>query len=235
MEEFLKEQNCMFLNNEKEVYKRLGHHESIVDWVSISEEGIEMAYMKNGPLSQYLQKKKEPSHYQISQWVPALAKGISYAHSRHVIIADIVSRNVLLSDNMSPKLCDFSDSAVLSLDSDMGQAEHYGLSAKTDIFQFGSLMYEVVTRQRYEYDLLANKEVEIQRLMVGEDVWQPIAVWPRPKDLPSINHLPLGPVILKCWTKGYEDIKEVCEAVEQAFRTQPESGRSTSSRMPALN
>lgn len=60
------EENCMFLENEKEVYHRLGHHHGIINVIKILEEGIKMAYIKNGSLFQYLQVQEPPHHLPFS-------------------------------------------------------------------------------------------------------------------------------------------------------------------------
>ena len=211
------EENCTFLENEKEVYHRLGHHDGIINVIKISEEGIEMAYMENGSLFQYLQVQ-EPPHRLAVQWILKLARAIDYAHSMCIIIADVASKNVLLDKDMNVQLCDFSDSAAIPLDSDMSQAKHYGLSVKTDIFQFGSLMYEVLTRNAFIYDLLVDKDVDAQRPHSGNEDWQAYPVWPRPEDLPSTKHLLLGHVILRCWTGVYEHMGEVYEAIKTALQ-----------------
>ncbi len=216
IEEITKEQNIMFLENEKEVYLRLGNHDGIVRCINLSDEGIEMVYMKNGSLSQYLELRKPPNHL-VSQWILQLAKTILYAHSKCVILADIATKNVLLDDNMSAKLCDFSDSAVVPLGSDMSQTLHYGLSTQTDIFQFGSLIYETFERKPFEYDLLANEDVDALRLKSGDEDWQAFAIYPRPELLPNTEHLQLGHIILRCWMGAYRHMKEVYEDAAREF------------------
>ncbi|MCJ1483359.1 hypothetical protein MMC06_003526 [Schaereria dolodes] len=216
IEEIFIEQSCMFLDNEKEAFLRLEKNDGIVDLISLSEKGIEMAYMKNGSLSQYLELR-EPPHHLVTQWILKLARTISYAHSKCIIVADIASRNVLLDEYMSIKLCDFSDSAVMPLGNDMSQVVHYGLSVKTDIFQFGSLVYEILTRKPFKYDLLANEEVNTQRLNSEDQNWQAFAIWPQRELLPSTKHLQLGKIILSCWTGGYQHMEEVCKAIAKAI------------------
>jgi serine/threonine protein kinase len=86
-----------------------------------------MAYIKNGPLSRYF-KLEVPPRYLVAQWIFTLAKTVHYVHIRCVILGDIASRNVLLADDMSVKLCDFTDSAIITLDCDMSSAEQDGIT-----------------------------------------------------------------------------------------------------------
>jgi serine/threonine protein kinase len=219
MDEILAEQNCSFIENEKQVYTRLGHYDGIVNWITLSDEGIEMDHMRKGSLSRYLQLEV-PSRRLIAQWIPALARTVNYAHSRYVILGDIASRNALLGDDMSIKLCDFTDSALMPLNCDMSCAEDNGISVQTDIFQLGSLWYEILTRKAYKYDLFANEEVDRQReLNAGKD-WELRAAWPRAKDLPTdVENLPLGQIILKCWTRFYQNMDEVCDDVDRSMQS----------------
>jgi len=42
IEEIMKEQNIIFLENEREVCLRLGNHNGIIHYINLSEEGIEL-------------------------------------------------------------------------------------------------------------------------------------------------------------------------------------------------
>ena len=131
IEDIFIEQNDAFLENEKDVYRRLGDHEGIVNIITISDQGIEMAYMENGSLFHYLQAQEPRIHLAVS-WILKLAETVSYVHSRSVVIGDLTSRNVLLDKEMSVQLCDFSDAGVMPPCIDMSKVQHYGLSVKTD-------------------------------------------------------------------------------------------------------
>ena len=152
-------------------------------------------------------------------WIPRLSEAVKYVHEKRIIVADLDSRNVLLDEDMSARLCDFGDSGLLPLDADMRTANDYGLSAQSDIFQFGSLMYEIVAGQRYEYDLMFNEGIEKQREEIKVTGGQLLASWPDPAELPETETLYLGDVIRKCWTRSYLDMGEVCDAIEKSLGT----------------
>ncbi len=88
--------------------------------------------------------------------------------------------------------------AVVPLGSDMSQTLYYGLSTQTDIFQFGSLIYETFERKPCKYDLLANEDVDALRLKSGDEDWQAFAIYPRPELLLNTEHLQLSHIILRC-------------------------------------
>lgn len=214
LEDLAIEEDCEFLENEKDVYRRLGDHGGLVNIIAMSDLGIKIAYMNNGTLFHYLQAQEPPLQLAVS-WILKLAETVCYVHLRCIVIADIASRNVLLDREVSIRLCDFSDAGIFPLGTDMSKAESYGLSVKTDVFQFGSLMYEILTRKPFSYDLLANKYVKAQRPENGED-WEPYAIWPRPEDLPNTGDCYLGNIVLGCWTRLYQHMGEVYEAIKTA-------------------
>jgi hypothetical protein len=78
---------------------------------------------------------------------------------------------VLLDKDKSVKLCDLSDSGLILLDVDMEKAEDNSASTRADIFQFGSLVYEILTGQPYKYDLFAGEEIERQRILNDATNW----------------------------------------------------------------
>jgi serine/threonine protein kinase len=94
------------------------------------------------------------------EWILDITNVIRYAHQQHVIVGDIASRNVLLDEHSKVKLCDFAHSGLVPLSTSMALAVDDGASIETDIFQFGTLVYEIVSRERYKYDLFDNEEVE---------------------------------------------------------------------------
>jgi serine/threonine protein kinase len=151
-----------------------------------------MQYVENSTLSQYLEFEK-PSHDLAAKWILALAHTVSYTHFRHVIIGDIASRNVLLEKDKRVKHCDFSDSGLIPLDVDIEKAEDNGASTSADIFQFCSLVYEILTGQPCKYDLFASEEIERQR-KINEATTnrEPEATLPQLDRLPATETLALS-------------------------------------------
>ena len=212
-EDCFKDQNISFLENEKAAFQRLGHYEHIVEWHALRSDGIEMKYMSNGPLSRF-QQYHTPSGKQLHSWICSIAAAITYAHSRNVIVGDIAARNILIDDDLSAKLCDFTDSAVLPFDADISGVVQDFASIYTDIFQFGSLVYEMITGKRIDFDIFQPSDPEEEQ---GERV---IPCWPDKSQLPSISHLDYGEIILKCWTRGFEDMSSVTAEIQKHDRLQ---------------
>jgi serine/threonine protein kinase len=202
-------QSARAIEHEKKVLARLGNCPGLVGQIHLSGYGIGMEYMINGSLYKYL-RSTVPSPSTIQEWVIDIADAICYAHQCHVIIGDISSKNVLLDKQLKVKLCDFEQSGLVPLTENMALAVDNGASIHTDIFQFGSLVFEMVSPERFEYDLFDNEEVERQAPS-SEGYWEPCPEWPSIDALPVTKDLHFGSVVWKCWTKAYAGMAEVCK------------------------
>jgi Protein tyrosine and serine/threonine kinase len=203
----LKDDNISFLENEKATFQRLGRSEHFVDWHALRSGRIEMKYMSYGPLSR-VRQYHTPSGKQLHSWICSIAAAITYAHSRNVIISDVAARNISTDNDWSAKLCDFTDSTVLSFDVDISEESQDGASIYTDIFQFGSLVYETVTGKRFDFDLFHPSFSE------GKQGERAIPCWPDKNQLPLISHLEYGATIFKCWSRGFEDMSSATAEIQ---------------------
>jgi len=245
--EWLMEVSCRKMKTEMQVYEHLGHHEGIIaasyklpidDDDEQFEPVISMPYMKNGTLQEYLSKKEPDENLQIT-WIRSLAAAVAFCHDRNVILADIGSRNCLLADDLSLRLCDFGDSTNIPPDLDIAEVNDNGASVKTDIAQFGLVVYEISTRinlsdpRRPRFDFV---EDEIKDMNHGDEsggdegdegdegsdgCYEGIAIagdtkcddkkpkWPRIEDLPRTEGIRFGAIIYKCWTRAYQHMNQV--------------------------
>ncbi|PYH99364.1 hypothetical protein BO71DRAFT_475276 [Aspergillus ellipticus CBS 707.79] len=88
------------------------------------------------------------------------------------------------------------------------------ISEKTEIFAFGSTLYEMVTGDE---PYSGKDESEIEDLYRRN-------IFP---DITSIG--PLGPVIIRCWTSDFHHVKEVAECIEAKNDTKPSPAECTRS------
>jgi hypothetical protein len=103
----------------------------------------------------------------------------------------------------------------------MALAVDDGASIETDVFQFGTLVYEIVSRERYKYDLFDNEKVE-REVAHCQGNYEPRPWWPSPDRLPATDHLRFGSVVRKCWTRVYAEMTEVCEDLGRKVTAQRE-------------
>jgi len=125
-------------------------------------------YIKNGSLDNILfddSKGNALNWEQQYNIIHGIAKGILYLHedsSMRIIHRDLKSSNILLDDNMEPKIADFGLARLLGEGHTHTQttrvvgtfgymAPEYAwsgsVSPKIDIFSFGVLVHEIVTRR----------------------------------------------------------------------------------------
>ncbi|KAI1972794.1 hypothetical protein LOZ53_001262 [Ophidiomyces ophidiicola] len=135
-------------------------------------------------------------------------KGIQYLHSNCVFQLDIGCHNVLIDENNNAKLSDFAGSKI-----DDGKVEvapgsracHPDLqkclkpTVQTEIFGLGSVLFELCTTNQ-PYHNIEDHEVDV---LFRDGIF------------PGTTNLPLGEIILKCWTGKYASGREVATDVEQ--------------------
>lgn len=183
------------LEREFEVYQRLPNiHPRVLRMFSYSDDdGLTLEYLSNGNLSSYLEKEKEIMLWQRLQWCIEAAEGVVLLHSLGIIHADIKPENMLLDERLGVRIIDMSGSSIsgkspLSLESTRFflprcRTDDMPCSVITDLFALGSSFYQIITG-RQPYAELNDEEVEMRFGL---------------KDFPSVNGIPFGHTIRRCW------------------------------------
>ncbi|KAJ6183917.1 Serine/threonine-protein kinase HT1 [Penicillium mononematosum] len=148
--------------------------------------------MKNGDLRTFL-TKHQPSQSQKLLWFRDMASGLAYIHSRRVLVVDIASRNFLVDSDLSIKFCDFTESLIFPIETDMNTAKVLGYTVQIDLHLLGAVFYEVVTGEK--------------RQRIGH-------ICRRGKTLPSTKDVWLGSVIELCWTGGFHTADSLLQALD---------------------
>src|SRR5262245_1202416 len=160
-----------------------------------------------------------------------IAGALEAAHAQGLLHRDIKPGNVVIASNGSAKLLDFGLVKSVSSDTELTrttdgvvvgtaaymspeQAEDRTLDARSDIFSFGALLYEMVSGRRA---FNGTSRIEILYAVLHDD---PV---PLP---PSV----LEPIVRQCLHKApsrrFQNIGAVREALESAARTLAESAGS---------
>lgn len=159
--------------------------------------------MANGDLQTYL-AKCHPSHKLQLAWFYEMARTLGYVHEKCVLVAGITSRDFLLDSDLSLKLCDFSESSLLPLDSNLETVDGNGFTIQIDIGLLGAVsMYEVVMGNKCEIDLFEDNSPTD-----GRDYW------PERKSLPSTDGIWLGWVIEHCWDGEFCGAHSLLQALD---------------------
>lgn len=192
--------------HEKTIYKRLGDHPGIIRCYNADSEdvSIQMPLMK-GDLGQYLADEARPGRVRQLSWLLQFVRAMAYTHSKRVIICDIRLENIVYDDDMNLRLIDFSESSSMDPEWDLKGCDRYGCSIMTDIGQFGSVMFEMITGQHCYFDIYQD----------WKGVGNP-TIWPRRETLPPTNEVWLGEIVEKCWTKGFETAQDLERELDRA-------------------
>ncbi|KAB8239984.1 kinase-like domain-containing protein [Aspergillus flavus] len=185
---------------------------SILQYFDTSNGNIILEFAENGDVRRFLRKGKVPSEYMLLQWAHQAAQSLAFCHSHGVLHGDINCGNFCLDRRLNIKLSDFAGSSINGSpakvcysashqlpDNHPSTSNGIMISEKTEIFAFGSALYEMVTGNEPYSD---KEESEIEELY-------------RRNIFPDVTGLgPLGPVINRCWTSDFHRMSEIVEYIE---------------------
>ncbi|KAI9100222.1 hypothetical protein K1719_024440 [Acacia pycnantha] len=149
------------------------HHRNLVRLLGCCSKGhdrfLVYEYMKNNSLDKFLfgQKKGSLDWKQRFDIILGTAKGLAYLHEEfHICIIhrDIKINNILLDDNMQPRIADFGLARLLPEDKShlttnfagtLGYTApeyiiHGQLSEKVDIYSYGVVVLEIISGRKCE-------------------------------------------------------------------------------------
>lgn len=95
--EYINKINQQNLDNEIQVFQRLGSYKGIIPFFQTSQYRIELALAQEN-LESYLETCPESENSLKSSWILSLINTFTYVHSRKVFVDDIALRNILILD-----------------------------------------------------------------------------------------------------------------------------------------
>ncbi|GLA13542.1 hypothetical protein AnigIFM62618_010795 [Aspergillus niger] len=207
------ELNKESLKHEGHVYCHLGNIPGVIRPYQVSDTEIRMPYLRQGPLSRYLRTHRDGvDNNRRLKWLQEAAHIIRRTHDRRVLVSDIATRNFLLEEDLSLQMCDFTESIIVANDKGMADfiSEDF-VSVKSDIARFGSMMYEIISGNQFEFYVIPDIETDLD----DDPGSKTFKTWPTADKLPVTDNLFLGDVIRRCWIRnGFVTMQEVCHALD---------------------
>ena len=138
-------------------------HPDIVNIFDVAQEGdlhyIVMEYVDGITLKTYLEQKGKLDVFTAVNIAAKLASALQHAHKHHIIHCDIKPQNILLGENLVPKIVDFGISRMVSNEtrvftSSLVGSVHYispeqargeTLTSQSDIYSLGVVLFEMLT------------------------------------------------------------------------------------------
>ncbi|KAF1846908.1 kinase-like protein [Cucurbitaria berberidis CBS 394.84] len=204
---------------EVKVYERLEQTRrescsTILRYHGHCEQGIVLEYAENGPLREHLRTANTPSKTLLLRWARQAAEALVFCHANAILHGDINCSNFFLDGEQNLKLGDFAGSSIDDSPATIcystthqlptldfsSESEAVIITKETEIFAFGSALYEMMTgRPPYE----DKSDSEVERLFFL-------------KDFPKIcDATMLGPVITRCWNLEFSSMDEVLASIKQ--------------------
>ena len=150
------------LQYEIERFSKLHHTNIISFYGAVTERNrvyVVTELAENGSLRDYLKSHPDPDLPQSLHWAMDIAKGVRYLHENSIIHRDLKSANVLLTADLTAKVCDFGIAkqttntttkltAVQGTCAWMPPEAFRGISGKqSDSYSYGILLWELSTRK----------------------------------------------------------------------------------------
>jgi len=180
----------------------LGSNPHIVNLLWESESGLCFDYHPFRSMRHYYAQNGLASIDQRYRWCHQVVSGFSYIHSKGMIHHDISARNILISSNLTVKICDFGSATLLG-ERVHGSAEfRYSLGRheaegtfEYDLFCMGALFYEIILGKP-PYEKLSRTEVVQQY---------------SERNFPSLDAIEpaYGIIIDNCWHDKYASIQQL--------------------------
>lgn len=234
-----REMRILRFRNEALTMQLLNHPHimSVFDFFEIEGEYFMVVeYLQGLSLKEFVERH-DPSHREILVWVLQLLDALEYSHSKHIIHRDIKPDNIMIVTGHQVKLLDFGIAKIegqnqLTTDGSMlGTVAYMSpeqiqnsrlITAQSDIYSVGVLMYELFTRQ---LPFNANNPGAAILEIFSRDATPPLQI--NPAIGPDLNQL-----ILTCMHKFPQHRFATCRQFRKMLEVVLEKGYPPQEKAP---
>ncbi|KLO14151.1 kinase-like protein, partial [Schizopora paradoxa] len=177
-------------------------------------------WMIHGSVCEYIEER---TNVPITQMTRGIAAGLSYLHDQNIVHSDLKCENIFISDSGEPLLADFGISRIVTTNSSTTSTNVKGSTRwmalellsdddaegrhtmMTDIWAFGMVVYELLTRRLPFYELKIDVRVSLA-IMGGRLPSQPLS-------LDDGDGKLLWSICQECWRRNPTDrpnIASIC-------------------------
>lgn len=190
---------------ERQALDRLGSHPNIIGY--FGEADAKSIVLERGiPLSSLSQTAVIPIQKQMA-WIRDAADGLQYMHQQGIIHADVGCENMVIVEDQL-KIIDFEGCSIDGKEATAGYKWYNrgdsSVDSQSDIFAYGCLIYQILTGSPTFHEFAASDDrSNIVRHLYAE------------QRFPEVQGLPLGDVMLGCWSGRFKSMGEVISALDQ--------------------
>lgn len=122
------ESHVLDIAKEANIYRRIGPHKRLVQFLGHSRNGLVLEYRENGDLKTYLRAHDSILSTSLKlKWAYQVAEAVELLHRNGAIHCDIRPRNLLLDVALDIKIIDFSGSSLVGSKPASGEGTRFFL------------------------------------------------------------------------------------------------------------
>ncbi|ANX12236.1 hypothetical protein ABE41_009465 [Fictibacillus arsenicus] len=205
-------------------------HPNIVSIYDVGEDEeiyfIVMEYVQGKTLKQYIKEHGKISVEESLHIMKQIVSGMAVAHDHGIIHRDIKPHNILITDNGTAKLTDFgialaiTSATITHTNSILGSVHYFSpeqarggiANAKSDIYSFGAVLYEMVTGR---VPFVGESPVSVALKHLQENVIEPRRLNPEiPQSVENIILKALAKNPLKRYDSAQELLNDMNSALQ---------------------